>query len=157
MSAISEELRAWLGGAMPGMIASADASARPVSLRVWGAHPVPHTDVVEVFVLRSASAALVEALAVSRRAAMNLIELPSYRSRLFKGTCVATDLPADEGVVEAGLHALSVTLGRVGMPPDAVARMLAHYDEPRSMRVLRLEVESVFDQTPKRGAGERIG
>jgi hypothetical protein len=91
--------------------------------------------------------------ATSARAALNLVELPSYRSRTIKGTCVVSDAAVDPALLAESVEAMSRAMHGVGMPADATHRMLGGRVEPAHFVVLRLVVDSVFDQSPKPGAG----
>ena len=155
MVALSSELRDWLVPGLAGTVASVDAEQRPQIVRVWAAWPGV-ADVIEVYVLRSAAPGVLEGIASSGRAALNLIEVATYRSRLFKGRCEVSHTAINEAALQNSLLALNRVFHEVGMPPDAAHRMLAHYSAPRDMVALSLTVDSVFDQSPKRGAGGRL-
>jgi len=155
MVMLSYELRDWLVPGLAGTIASVDVARQPQIARVWMARAT-EGDVLEVYVLRLASLALVEAVVSGGRAALNLIHVATYRSRLFKGRCEVSAAGVDDAVLEQSLNALNRAFHDVGMPPDAALRLLGHSTAPRDMVALSLSVESVFDQSPKRGAGARL-
>ncbi len=155
MVMLSLELRNWLVPGLAGTVASVDAEQQPQIARVWMAR-VTEADVIEVYVLRSASLAFVDAIVSSGRAALNLIQVTTYSSRMFKGRCEVSPLRVDDAVLEENLVALNLVFHEVGMPPDAAHRLLGHCSAPRDMVALSLSVESVFDQSPKRGAGARL-
>jgi hypothetical protein len=155
MTMLSSELREWLVPGLAGTLAAVDAEQQPQIARVWMARAA-EGDVIEIYVLRSASLALVEAVARRGRAALNLIHVATYRSRLFKGRCEISSASVDEAVLERSLNALNHVFHEVGMPPDAALRLLGHCSTPRDMVVLSLSVESVFDQSPKPGAGGQL-
>ena len=140
---------------MPGMVAATDASGRPQLARVW-AQTVDADGALVVFVARSAPGAFFEAIAARGRVAVNLIELPSYRARTFKGACRVVDSVRDDPEVVASLDALGRVLESVGMHPGAPAAMLAYFEDPTSMAVLRIDDDAIFDQTPGPRAGERL-
>jgi len=155
MSALSPELRAWLVPGLAGTIASVDRDGQPQIARVWSARALDD-DQLLVYVLRAAASGLLEGIQNSGRAALNLIEVASYRSRLFKGTCRVSPDPIDAVFLQQSLAALNCAFHGVGMAPDTVECILAHSDAPRDMIALCLTVESAFDQSPKPGAGERL-
>ncbi len=155
MAMLSPELRNWLVPGLAGTLASVDAEQQPQIARVWLARAT-EGDVIEVYVLRVASLALVEAVVSSGRAALNLIQVTTYSSRLFKGRCKVSPFRADDAVLEENLIAQNRAFHEVGLPPDAAQRLLGHCTAPRDMVALSLSVESVFDQSPKRGAGARL-
>ena len=152
---LSSELRDWLVPGLAGTLASVDAEQQPQIARVWMARAT-EGDVIEVYVLRSASLALVEAVVQRGRAALNLIHVATYRSRLFKGRCEVSPAEVDDAVLDRSLNALNRAFHEVGMPADAALRLLGHCSSPRDMVALSLSVESVFDQSPKPGAGAQL-
>jgi hypothetical protein len=156
MVALSPELRAWLVPGLAGMVSSVDGAGQPQLARIWAARPHAEPDVIEIYVQRSASPRLLGAISSSGRAALNLIEVFTYRSRLFKGRCAVAEAAVDVASLDENLAALSRVFHGVGMPLDAAERMLAHSAVPRDMVVLALTVDSVFDQSPKPGAGARL-
>jgi hypothetical protein len=156
MSALSLELRAWLVPGLAGVVASADARGQPAISRVWAARALPGRDVLELYVQRSSAERFLANLAHSGRAAANLIEVTSYRSRAFKGACAVSEAPLDQELLDACLVAMNAAFVSVGMPGDAVQRMLSRGDAPRAWVALELVVEAVFDQSPKKGAGARL-
>lgn len=156
MLALSSELCAWIVPGLAGTIASVDREQQPQMARVWAARPRQERDVVEVYVLRSAAPALLEGVVSSGRAALNLIEVSSYRSRLFTGPCRLSTTGVESAFLGESLAALNRAFHAVGMAPDAAQRMLSHGAAPPEMLALVLSVECVFDQSPKRGAGGRL-
>jgi hypothetical protein len=156
MGVLSSELRRWIVPGQAGVIAITDSDGSPLVARVWAARAIDGCDVIEVFVQRSSALPLLGALAESCRAALNLIEITTYRSRMFKGSCELASHEADPVFGDASVAALGRAFHSVGLPPDGAERMLAHGGVPRTMVALRLTVESVFDQSPKPGAGARL-
>jgi hypothetical protein len=155
MGMLSSELRDWLVPGLAGTLASVDVRQQPQIARIWMARPTSG-DVIEVYLLRSASLAVVNAVVSSGRAALNLIQVATYRSRTFKGRCEVSPVGVDDAIVEQSLIALNRAFHEVGMRPDTAQRLLGHCAAPRDMVALTLSVESVFDQSPKPGAGARL-
>ena len=157
MGTLSPELRAFLVSGLAGTIAVARADGGLAMARIWAAR-AGEGDVLEVFVQRSSGHEVIEALASPGRAAANLIDVPTYRSRSFKGVCALapTDDQVDASFLEESLAAVEHAFQAVGMPGGSVERMLSHGSDPHAMAALRITVESVFDQSPKPGAGARI-
>jgi len=153
MAVISSELRAWLRPGLAGMVATVDTTGRPELSRIWALRPDPLHDRIEIYLQRSVAARLVQNLESTGRAALNAVEVHTYRSRLFKGRCAVSTAPIDEALLEASLEAMNEAFFSVGMPGNAVPMILAHAEAPRDMIALVLEVECVFDQSPKPGAG----
>jgi hypothetical protein len=156
MSVLSSELREWLKPGYAGMLAAVAGDDGPETTRIWAARFVDARDELELYVHRSGSARVLELLANGGRAAANLVDVRSYRSRLFKGRCRVPRVEVDEAFLEEWLGEMQSAFAAVGMPPDCVDRILSHYDEPRAMLPLVLEIESAFDQSPKPGAGARL-
>ncbi len=155
MGALSPSLRAWIVPGLAGSIAVVDADGMPQLARVWAARAPDDGDLLEVYVQASSARGLLDALDRPRRAALNLIEVTTYRSRAFKGACELSLRDPDPAVIEEWIAAVARAFESVGLPPDATQRMLAHGGDPE-MVALRLAVESVFDQSPKPGAGARL-
>lgn len=150
---LSTELRDWIVPGLAGVVAIVDADGLPHIARVWGARV--SGDAIDVYVQRAAAGPVLEALIVCRRAALNLIEVATYRSRLFKGSCEVGDR-VDFTVLEDCLAAIGRAFHGVGLAADGVDRMLAHGEPAREMVALRVVVEHVFDQSPRPGAGARL-
>jgi hypothetical protein len=156
MTVLSPELRAWLVPGLAGVMATADSSRQPQIVRVWAARALPGRDVLEVYTQRSVSDAWLEALTRSGRAALNLIDVPTYRSRMFKGPCEPSSEGPEAGFLNASLAAFNRAVSAVGMAADTAQRIMNDGGAPGSMVALVLTVESVFDQSPKPGAGARL-
>jgi hypothetical protein len=130
-----------------------DANGQPRIARVWGARPLGAGDVIEFGVLGSASHGFVDAIASGGRAALNLIEVTSYRSRMFKGACRLSPAEPGSAWLDECVTALNQVFTAVGMSAGCADLMLSHAGPSRWMVALELSVESVFDQSPKPGAG----
>jgi hypothetical protein len=152
MSALTPELRAWLKPGVAGVVTVADDDGQPEIVRFWAVRPLDDSDVVEVFLQRATAARLLEVLADGRRAALNAVEVSSYRSRLLKGFCTRLTGDVDQAFATESIAAQSRAFASVGMPADAARRILSH-GEQSSLVGLRIEVDCVFDQSPKPGAG----
>jgi hypothetical protein len=138
------------------MLATVGRDGRPEATRIWAARFREGSDTLELCVHRSGSKKLLGILSAGGRVATNLIEVRSYRSRMFKGPCTISQSAVDPHYLQESLAAMQSEFVAVGLPDGALDQMLSHYDEPRAMAVLLLEVEAVFDQSPKRGAGARL-
>jgi len=138
------------------MLATVGRDGRPEGTRIWAARLREGSNTLELCVHRSGSQRLLDILSGGGRVAANLIEVRSYRSRMFAGPCTISQSAVEPDYLDQSLEAMQSEFAAVGMPDGAVDQMLSHYDEPRAMAVLLLEVEAVFDQSPKRGAGARL-
>jgi hypothetical protein len=155
MAALTRELRAWIQPGVAGVIAVADDARQPEIVRMWAVRAVDLADapdILEAYALREAAARLLEIMGDGRRAALNVVEVSSYRSRLFKGFCTPLRGAVDQAFIDASVAAQSRAFTSVGMGPNAAERLLAHTPD-REMIGFRLQVDCVFDQSPKPGAG----
>jgi hypothetical protein len=159
MPVLTPELRSWLQPGLAGMLATVDPSGQPETARIFGLRAWDDRDVLEVYLLRSCSEKVMQHLASGTRAAVNAIDVPTYRSRTFKGWCTLSrvEVRPDDARLQEGLRAMGHAFTLVGMPEDALARILAHAGPAEQTWVSALlEVDSVFDQSPKPGAGARL-
>lgn len=152
MSVLSPELRQWLKPGLLGVVATVDATGQPQIARHWAVRSLPETDVLEFYVPKTAAERFLQVLATESRAALNLIELPSYRSRTFKGACAVSGAAIEPALLADCVAAANQAMHAIGMPVDTVQRMAGSVD-PQHFVALRLVVDSVFDQSPKPGAG----
>jgi len=150
---LSSELRAWIVPGLAGTIASVDAHGQPQLVRVWAARPTTAPDEIEVYVHAGAAAGFLAGLESSARVGLNLIDVLSYRSRLFKGSGRLVQVPIDFEWLATCEAALNRVFEAVGMSPQSVERMLGYAEDRRAMLALLVRVESAFDQSPKPGAG----
>jgi hypothetical protein len=153
MTVLSPELCAWIVPGLAGTIATVTQSLQPQMARVWAARALPALDVIEVYSLRSHVLALLEGHTNGRRIALSLIDVATYRSRMFKGTYDVSRGQHNAAVLEESLAAFNRVVSALGMATDTAERILAHDDAPRLLVPLQITVESVFDQSPKPGAG----
>jgi hypothetical protein len=72
---------------------------------------------------------------------------------MFKGACRVSTAAPEEPWIEECLTALNRVFSSVGLAAGCAELMLSHGGLPLSMVALELSVESVFDQSPKPGAG----
>lgn len=156
MAVLSPELRAWLQPGLAGTVATSDPLGQPEIVRVWAARCDPSRDRIEIYVQRSCAQRFLEYVTPGSRAALNLIGVSTYRSRSFKGLCTPHDVPIDPQWLETCLAAQGRSFVGVGLPEDAVERMLSYSATPRAMLAFQIDVDSVYDQSPKKGAGEKL-
>jgi len=152
MFVLSSELRAWVRPGLLGVVCTVDAAGRPQIVRHWGVRARAVADELEFYLCAAASVPCLLSLGQPTRVALNLIELPSYRSRTFKGQSIAVDATVDPDFLALSVEAAGRAMHSVGMARDAAERMLGPA-EPARMVAVRMTVDSVFDQTPKPGAG----
>jgi hypothetical protein len=147
---LREETLALIGGPSSAMIAVVGEASRPLVSRVWGAEVVSEARRIRVLADPHAPG-LRAALVAGRRVAVVFAACDDYRSVQLKGCVLGTD----DGVADHDTHlraryrddfvAVNIPLG---FPPDAAAAL-----EPPSWFGITLEVDAVFDQTPRPGAG----
>jgi hypothetical protein len=152
---LSEEMRAWLRPGLAGFIGTVADNGRSELTRLWAVRAREGRDELEAYVLRCASSDLLANLVNGGRAALNLIHVPTYSSRMFKGDCSISTLEMDQRFVDTCISEAGAAFESIGMPPGTLATMLSHYDSHEMVGLL-LEVDSVFDQSPKPGAGARL-
>lgn len=139
----------------PGLYAgSVDDKLRPETTRVLLAVAEPGTDVIRFVVANPFSQRFLACVASQPRVALVATIVHNYAALQFKGRVLET-LPATEADL-AGVEAYAARFGElvahVGIDP---AQYLPTWVQGPYTTV-RLEVESVFDQTPKLGAGARV-
>jgi len=156
MTLLSPQLRAWLKPGLAGTVAASDELGQPEIVRVWASRCDPMLDVIELYVQQSCAQRFVACLTPESRAALNLVEVATYRSRTFKGVCALSAVAIDEPWLTECLAAQGRSFAGVGMPEGAVDQMLSYSKTPRAMLAFRLAVDSVYDQSPKPGAGGRL-
>lgn len=148
---LTPELRAHLAGA-PGLYAASVSPTRvPEVVRVIAAHDVPGTDDVCFVVDAAASGAFLANLPSGGRAALVAAQIPSHLTVQYKGSVLSVDAASPESAAEAEAYvvAFSALVGQMGFDPARFEGALRGSD----LRVVRMRVDSVFDQTPRVGAG----
>lgn len=139
----------------PGMYAAiASATHHPETTRVLTATAEEGTDVVRFLVSRASSDRFLAAAAAGRRACIVAASLADYETLQYKGELVEVrDANEDEvAALRRSVDAFCALVGHVGIDPT---RYRAHL-EVAPFATLRLRVDSVFDQTPRVGAGELV-
>jgi hypothetical protein len=117
---------------------------------------------MEVFVLRDCAGRTLENLARNPRASVNVTEPPTYRSIQFKGSARLSE-PPDLQFCAQQLMRLETAFMAVGLPPTAARQMVSRSvgdlgeAELAEYVCIELSVDSAYDQSPKVGAGARLG
>lgn len=156
MPVLTPEIRTFARPGLVGAIAVTDATRRVHTARIWAFRSLPGVDVVEVYVSRTSSQPLLTTLGTHNRAAINIIEIATYLSRAFKGSCEIHPGEIDQAFLAEYEAAMNVMVSAVGLGPSPVGRIQSFLGGGREMVSLRMQVESVFDQSPKPGAGARL-
>lgn len=139
----------------PGMYAAiASATHHPETTRALTATAEEGTDVVRFLVSRASSDRFLAAAAAGRRACIVAASLADYETLQYKGELVEVREANDDEVaaLRRSVDAFCALVGHVGIDPT---RYRAHL-EVAPFATLRLRVDSVFDQTPRVGAGELV-
>lgn len=139
----------------PGMYAAiASATHHPETTRALTATAEEGTDVVRFLVSRASSDRFLAAAAAGRRACIVAASLADYETLQYKGELVEVRDANDDEVaaLRRSVDAFCALVGHVGIDPT---RYRAHL-EVAPFATLRLRVDSVFDQTPRVGAGELV-
>ena len=148
---LTPELRAHLAGA-PGLYAASVSPTRlPEVVRVSAAHDVPDTDDVCFVVDAAAGGAFLANLQSGARVALVAAQIPSHLTFQYKGSATSVSVASTEDAAAAETYvvAFSALVGHMGFDPARFEGALRGQD----LRVVRMHVESVFDQTPRVGAG----
>jgi hypothetical protein len=149
---LTPELIAFLKPGVAGAISCADSNGTSQTARIWAVRAVPSHRALELYVVRESAEKFLDTLGRNGRAAANIVEVLTYRSRAFKGPCAVSPLPIDNKLLDESLQAMNVAFHAVGLPSNSVEQMLGHFSS-REMVGLWLEVDAIFDQSPKPGAG----
>jgi len=139
----------------PGMYASAvDVGARPEIARVVYAAVEPGANIVRLVVAADTSVAFRACLAAGSRVALVAASVHNYVTFQFKGRVVDVgDATPDDIVgVEAYQTAFAALVARVGI--DSRRYVVSCFTPPYT--TVRVDVDAVFDQTPRMGAGEPV-
>lgn len=150
-SVLTPELRAHLAGA-PGLYAASVSPTRvPEVVRVIAARDVPDTDDVCFVVDAGAGGAFLGNLQAGARVGLVAAQIPSHLTFQYKGSAVSVDAAStkDAADAEAYVVAFSALVGQMGFDPARFEGALRGGD----LRVVRMRVDTVFDQTPRVGAG----
>ena len=151
---ITPELEAHLEG-LPGMYATT-ASPRcvPEVTRVLSARVEAGCDVIRVVVATAFSERFLEFARAHARASLVAVVVSTYRTYQFKGRVVGLEdaTPDDVAAVDAYAKGFGELVKHVGIDP---VRYLPTIAAP-PYTVLRLEVDAIFDQTPRVGAGALV-
>jgi hypothetical protein len=155
-SVLTRSVRDWIALGHPGALASVGEDRRPEAARVWVVRTHAGADVLDIAIARSASRVMLRNLEQNPQAALNLAAPITYRSAQFKGPCAECFNPPDADYIEAWMASVDEQMQAVGLPPGSPARMLGNYGPGFDMAWLSMRVVSVYDQSPKPGAGSRL-
>ncbi len=151
---LTPELRAHRAVA-PGLYAASVSPTRvPEVVRVIAARDVPDTDDVCFVVDASSGGAFPANLASGARVALVAAQIPSHLTFQYKGSATSVDAASTEDAAAAETYvvAFSALVGHMGFDPTRFEGALRGHD----LRVVRMHVETVFDQTPRVGAGALV-
>jgi hypothetical protein len=87
---------------------------------------------------------------------LNLAAPITYRSLQFKGRCVACASPPGSGVTRPWIDGADGQMQEIGLPPGTAWNMFKKYGESMQLVWLTLTISSIFDQSPKPGAGAAL-
>lgn len=150
---IDEATAAFLRGPVSISVASRAAGNVPVLVRCSGCSVSPDRRRVTLYLARSKSAALIEAVRATRAAAA-VFSLPSsHRSLQLKGTDAAIGAPAlgDFEVCARYVEAFAAEIDPLGHSVEMVRALLRI--DPEDLATLAFTPAAAFTQTPGPGAG----
>lgn len=139
----------------PGMYAAvADESRHPETTRVLFALAEPGTEIVRFLVSAASAERFLAKATVGRRACLVACALATYETLQYKGDVVEVR-PSGEDELEGLRRSIDAFCGLVARVGIDSARYRAHL-EVAPFVTIRLKVDSVFDQTPRVGAGSLV-
>lgn len=150
---IDEELAAFLCGPVAINVASRAADKVPVLVRASGCRVAPDRRRVTLFLARSKSEAVIEALRATRVVAAVFTLPSSHRSVQLKGADAEVDPPAAGDYEKVGryIEAFSREIDPLGYRPE-MGRALLWLDAA-DLVALSFTPSAAFTQTPGPGAG----
>ena len=140
-------------GGIPMAIATADATGRPTCLRGLGVD-VGEDCAITVFVNAALAGRIRADLEVSPRIAVTFSRLPDLRSVQLKGVVrhVRPTTAREQELQARYMAAFTELLAAAGIPRSLTRGIVA-----QPSLAIELEAREIFDQTPGRGAGRRLG
>ena len=152
-TSISPELVGYLESGISVLVGSRDARMMPEVARAFGAKVVPGGRELVVFVPAATAARTLANAQENGRLAVCFSSV-DHRSYQIKGRFLGARDAGEEDrrAIEAYRAGLAQHYGVVGMPPRLTYR-IAHWPA----HAVRLEVETIFLQTPGPGAGAALG
>lgn len=150
---LSASLAAFLESGISVQVGTADAAGQPEGMRALGARAEPCCTEVTVFVPDATSARTLANLRENPRIAVCFSRPRDHRSVQIKGrvTAVAPAAAVDRQRIERYRHGLAEELAWLGLPERLTLRVTWW-----PCHAIRLEVESIYDQTPGPGAGAKL-
>ncbi|MSO69339.1 MAG: pyridoxamine 5'-phosphate oxidase family protein [Alphaproteobacteria bacterium] len=153
---IPADIVEFVHGPQIALIGTRGASLRPTSARTVGLIAGPASDTISIVVPEATGARTFENLTNNGRIALIVSEFPSHRTYQFKGTCLDIGpCSADQNAVRnLYLEKLDARMREylwVKPPAGYIERLLV---DPS--RVIRLRIETIFDQTPGPNAGQPL-
>ncbi len=139
----------------PGLYAASVGEANvPEVTKVVAAHVEPGTDVVRFVVARRFGQRFVEAVARHPRATLVAAKVMDYTTFQFKGRVLESfaATPDDEALAAAHADGFCALVAAIGV--DVTRFRPSFTGGPYT--TVRLEVDAVFDQTPRVGAGALV-
>ncbi len=149
---ISPKLKQFIDGPHGMNIGTRDAGLNPEYARVLGTRVVDDQH-IHVFFDGKSSGRTFPNLENNRLLALVLVSVENFESYQLKGISLSWRESNAEELqwIDAYLKNINVLLNKMGMPENAI------YNYPHvSMVTLLMEVEEIFEQTPKAGTGKKV-
>lgn len=157
MVCLSEELRAWISLGHAGVVCTADESRRPDTMRLWAARAEDEGSALRFVVIASDGDRITRNLSENPVASVTLVSPETYRSIQLKGPCAPSpERRLSEAYVAQAITAFSRACAAVGIRGEAGPRLMSYYEAPDRLMELCLEIDAIFDQTPRPGAGKTL-
>jgi len=150
---LDPEHAAFIEGGVSISVASSSEANVPAVSRAVGCRVSPDRRRITVFLAASRSAALLEAIAASRRIAAAFSQPSTHRTIQLKGVDAGQTAvePADHERAQRYLRALGADL-KLASYDEEVARLLLGH-EPADVVAVAFTPSAAFNQTPGPGAG----
>jgi hypothetical protein len=149
---IPDKLKLYVNGPHGMNMGTRGADLKPEYARILGSRFVDDQH-IKLFLDGPSAGRTIQNLQDNGFVSVILCSLENYESYQFKGKCVSLlqSNPEELQLISDYLKDINVLLVKVGFPDQGM------YKYPRtSMMTLLMEVEEIFEQTPKAGTGQKV-
>jgi len=153
---ISKQEMDWMMGSRPGGLASVGAARKPEIQRIWCMKELVPGCRLLLGLLKETGSKTLKNLQENSRCAVSMADPQSYASLQLKGRAKVVQTSMSSAEVERWLDAVELRFQGIGLPKGSAEQMLSASQHPREWMWIDMTVDTVFDQSPKPGAGARI-
>ena len=149
---LSPKLKEYIAGPHGMGIGTLDANLKPEFQRALGAIAIDDVH-MKVFIDEPTAGRTFDNLREHPRLAVVMVSLVNVESYQFKGRCVRWEKTSGEDleIFNSYMKEFDVLAVAFGFPPRGV------YNYPHSaMITLIMEIDSIFEQSPRKGTGQKI-